>query len=390
MSVKLFKKLYTYESDLLEKIRRIVLRHQEIKKFKDPRRVRIFSTVTLSKKQEHQIDELYEKNYGEKIPYIWHRHFTAFTGRFDVNYFPELLFIPEFEHFMNYNHEYAKVLSDKNLLPYLTRAAGVHTPHVYLSRVEGLFRDENGRQLTSDEFEKKLSNLGEAFVKPSVDSSSGHGCAVINLQNGVDQVSGVAVSKLLTQWGYNFVIQERLKCHESIAKIYPHSVNTFRIITYRWKDEICHMPVIMRIGSGGKNVDNAHAGGMFIAVEDDGTLHEKAFTEFNKQYTVHPDTKLVFKDYKIPHMERVIEAAKQMHALLPQLGCSNWDFTLNKNGEPTLIEINLRGGGIWVIEMAHGKGPFGERTAEVLRWLAVMRKTPYSKQKSYKYGQSEA
>lgn len=51
--------------------------------------------------------------------------------------------------------------------------------------------------------------------------------------------------------GENFVLQERIKCHESIRKIYAGSVNTFRIMTYRWHDSIVSAPVIMRIGRGG-------------------------------------------------------------------------------------------------------------------------------------------
>ena len=372
--------------DFIENLRRKFLLHQEIKKFEAPQRVAIYSSVQLSKEQKCQIDKLYVSNYGSKIPYTWHRHYTAFTGKFDVNYFPELLYIPEFECFMNYHQEYAKVLSDKNLLPYLTYAARVNTPKILASCVEGLYRNEQNQMMDKITFEKRFGNLGEVFVKPSVDTSSGRGCFVLNMQHGIDTLSAQSTAQLLDDLEDNFVIQERLQCHESIAKLYPHSVNTFRIITYRWKDEICHMPIIMRIGAGGKNVDNAHAGGMFVAVDDNGTLHKTAFTEFNQQYTQHPDTNIKFEGYVIPNMDKLLSAAKQMHALLPQLGCCNWDFTLDTQGIPTLIEINLRGGGIWPAQMAHGKGVFGEKTAEVLRWMAFVKKLPYSQRKFYKYG----
>ena len=377
--------IYEKGYDLIEKLEGKYLRYGEIRKFKDPRRVAIYSKVCLTDKQKKEIDALYLKNYGSKIPHTWHRHYTAFTGKFDVNYFPELLYVPEFERFMNYNQEYTKVLSDKNLLPYLAQAAQVHTPKILLSCVEGLYRDEYNSVINQKTFEKRLGDLGEAFAKPSVDSSSGKGCFVLNMKKDIDTLSGKTTAQLLAELGPNFVIQERLVCHESISKIYPHSVNTFRIITYRWKDEICHMPIILRIGSGGKNVDNAHAGGMFIAVDDNGTLHKTAFTEFNKQYTQHPDTHVKFEGYAIPNMDKLLKAARRMHILLPQLGCCNWDFTLNKEGIPTLIEINLTAGGIWLAQMTHGKGVFGAKTAEVLRWMAFVKKLPYSKRKFYKY-----
>lgn len=65
-------------------------RRSEIKKFQDPRRVEIYSKVTLSKEQKNEIDAFYLKFYGAKIPYTWHRHFYAMTGKFDKKYFPEL------------------------------------------------------------------------------------------------------------------------------------------------------------------------------------------------------------------------------------------------------------------------------------------------------------
>ena len=72
-----------------------------------------------------------------------------------------------------------------------------------------------------------------------------------------------------------------------------------------------------------------------------------------------------------------------MHTLLPQLGCYNWDFTLNEQGEPVLIEANTDNGGVWILQMAHGKGYFGERTGEILEWLAKMKKLSYSARKNY-------
>ena len=76
-------------------------KHNEIKKYRDGRRIEIYNKVTLSDDQMKKIDSLYLNNYGKKISYAWHRHYTAFTGKFDENYFPELLYIPEFERFMN-------------------------------------------------------------------------------------------------------------------------------------------------------------------------------------------------------------------------------------------------------------------------------------------------
>ena len=361
-------------------------RSNEIRKYKDPRRVAIYEKVVLSKEQKAQIDALYVKNYGEKIPYVWHRHFTAYTGKFDVNYIPEMLFIPEFEHYMNINRDYSSVFCDKNILPFVAAKMGVKTPKMYLSVSEGVYRDADYCTITKEEAVKLLYNAGELFAKPTVETGSGVGCKLLNIRNGVDELSNKKLEEVFASFGNSFVVQERMKCHKSITDIYDGSVNTFRVISYRWREEICRMPVIMRIGSGGNYLDNAHAGGMFIAVDNDGTLHSTAFTEFKKEFNVHPDSGLTFEGHKIEGFEKVLAMVDRMHGAIPQIGVINWDFTINQEGEPVLIEANVNGGSIWLIEMAHGCGVFGDKTEEILQWLKLMNATPETERYRYAFG----
>ena len=159
--------------DFASEIRHIRERLHERKKFWDPRRREIYGGVSLTSEQKRAIDKLYLENYGEKIPYIWHRHLTAFTGQFDVNYFPELLYIPEFERFENLWEEYTSVFADKNVLPMLAAQAGIAMPKTIVSCTKGMFRDGEYRCLSEAEALERLKNAGEVFCKPAVDTSSG-------------------------------------------------------------------------------------------------------------------------------------------------------------------------------------------------------------------------
>lgn len=256
---------------------------------------------------------------------------------------------------------------------------------MFLSCTEGIATD-GSHLLSGAEVKDLLSDIGEAFIKPSVNTGSGKECSVVDIRNGVDSVSGESVDDLLKRIGNNYVVQERLICHPSIQKIHPQSVNTFRVITYRWKDRIYTMPAIMRIGRGNSTIDNAHAGGMFIAVNDDGTLHKTAFTEFRDTFEVHPDTKLTFDGYKIEIFDKVLSAAVHLHSLAPQLGVYNWDFTINSDGAPVLIEANTEGGSIWMAQMSHGCGVFGDLTPEILSWIGKMKRIKQSKRKEWAFG----
>ncbi len=357
--------------NLLSYIDQEYAHHHAIKAEKDkisnPKRQIIASQFTLTKEQKNKIDKLYLENYGKKIPYDWHKYYSSYTGSFDEKYFPELLFIPEFERLMNNNNSYVEVFQDKNILPMLAKSAGVRMPKTIFSCINGLLQNSN-HNIVSAKDVYKLE--GEYFIKPTVDSCSGVGCRVINIYHGKDTITNESIEEIIKSKGNNWVIQERIKCHESITKIYSESVNTFRIMTYIWNNKICYSPVIMRIGQGGSHLDNAHAGGMFIAIDTDGSLHDTAFTEFKEKFREHPDTHLKYNGYKIPLFPKVLEAAVHCHSFIPQVGCINWDFTIDESGEPLLIEANLRGGGIWLFEMAHGTGPFGENTAEILKWIS--------------------
>ena len=98
-------------------------------------------------------------------------------------------------------------------------------------------------------------------------------------------------------------------------------------------------------------------------------------------------SKLKFEGYRIPLLPNVVDAVKRMHYSLPAIGVINWDMTLDESGQPVLIEANVNGGSIWLFQMAHGCGVFGERTPEILRWLHKMNETKYSDRAQYYFGE---
>lgn len=387
ISRRIIESTRTACSNGYESIQMAYKKRTEIKKFQDRRRVAIYSQVELTTEQKRQIDDLYLTNYGEKIPYTWHRHYTAFTGHFDPQYFPELIYIPEFERFMNLYPAYVRAFSDKNVLPYVTKAAGVNSPVTLMSCCQGMIRDTENSVITFAQATDWLKNAGEVFLKPSVDTGSGKQCMLLQMEGGVDQISGKKAAEILSSIGKNFVVQKRIICSPEVQALHPQSCNTFRIATYRWKNEILHFPVIMRIGRFDNCIDNAHAGGIFVGLSDDGVMKGTAYTEFCEKYTAHPDTGIVFDGYQLPGFEKVLQAAERMHVMLPQIGVINWDFVLDENREPLLIEANTTGGGVWLFEMAHGIGVFGEHTTEVLRWMREMKGRKYSQRSEIAFGE---
>lgn len=378
-----FRKIRKSYALIMDKVYHYLAVSYEIRKFKDKRRTEIYSKVKLTKEQMDQIDQLYVNYYGKKIPYTWHKHFTAFAGNFDPKFIPEHIYIPEFEKYMNQWGFYADVLQDKNFLTLLANSMDVKMPKLLVYCSRGVFHNNRYKIISVDEVKTILQNLDKPyFVKPSVDSSSGRGCFILD-PGCIDTQN---IDSVLEKLGTDFTIQELLICHESIRNLYPNSVNTFRVITYNWKGHIYHMPSLMRIGCGGNVLDNAHAGGMFIGIDDSGLLKREAYTEFLHRFTEHPDTKIVFDKYKIQNFGKVLETAHRCHEAVSQLGCINWDFTIDSYGNPVLIEANCKSGSVWLTEEANGCGPFGERTEEILSWLRFMNTLSPDERKKYPFG----
>lgn len=76
----------------------------------------VYSCITRFLKTYFAIDS--KNNYGRSVPTDWHRLYQSYTGVYNVDYFPEILFSTELEPITNPYRE-AEMLDDKNLLPIL-------------------------------------------------------------------------------------------------------------------------------------------------------------------------------------------------------------------------------------------------------------------------------
>lgn len=339
------------------------------KEIQDPRRQQILKSFELSDEQKKKIDEFYLINYGKKIPYDYHRYYSSYMHSFDEKYIPEFLFISEIEAKLNI-FNYSNVLSDKNLLPLLVGNNNKYKcAKIYLSSTNGVLRDGEYNLISKQKAFDILKNIGPCFYKPTIDSCSGKDCCIYDFENGVDRKSKIKLEDLLKDSPNNYNLQEIIKNCESVKKLHPESLNTFRIVTYILENQVYHFPVIIRIGRGKAILDNAHQGGIFIGVEDDGQLKNCGFTEFQERFFEHPDSKIKFDGYQVPEIKQCIEAAHEMQSKLPQTKLMSFDFIADETNTPVLIEINLNYQTIWMSQMAHGKGAFGNNTDKILKMI---------------------
>ena len=345
----------------------IFIKTHEIKNIYKKRK--IWKQVILTKEQKKQIDEFYIKNYGKKIPYNWHRLYTSYTGKFDYKYVPEYIFSTELEKIGNKRLSVLP-LENKNMINSLfeNKSKYIEIPKTYLMKINGKFFDSNYNPISKTESINLLNN--SFIIKKSCDSNSGKGVQIVNLKNGYDIKTGIKIDDLLINFDNNFIIQELVKQHECVNKIYEKSVNTLRVVTYITENGYHVAPIVMRIGRGGNEIDNAHAGGIFIGVSNDGCLGDTAFTEYQEKFSVHPDTNIKFKGYKLPNIDILRNEIIKLHKQLPIVKFISWDIAINDKNKFSLIEVNLHSQAIWINQMAHGKSFFEENTERILKEVA--------------------
>ena len=216
---------------------------------------------------------------------------------------------------------------------------------------------------------EKLNNIGEVIIKPSIDTDSGNNVNLLNISKGIDINSNKKIEDILKQYKQNYLIQEKIKQHESFSKLNPTSVNTIRINTYICDGQVYCAPIAMRIGRNGNIVDNAHAGGIAVGINKNGNLRKYAFTEYGEKFDKHPDTNVIFENYKIPKINEMIEITKKYHHRIPHMGIIAWDLTLDENENIVIIEANISCPSIWFPQYVNGEAFFGENTEKMIRML---------------------
>ena len=151
---------------------------------------------------------------------------------------------------------------------------------------------------------------------------------------------------------YPFIAEEMIKQSDALAKFHPQSVNTLRINTIRCKDSVVIWQSILRYGRSGNVVDNAHFGGCFSVIDDDGNAIAAGDVKRHK-YSVHPDTGVPLTGFKVPDWEKACELVRNLATKVGGLRFIGWDLAHTDNGW-IIVEANTQPG--ILPPMVTGKG----------------------------------
>ena len=300
----------------------------------------------------------YYKPYFTINP-IYHEFYTEKTGVFDLRYIPNDLYYSRINSFYN-NTTMAKVLDNKC---FYTRIFGnhCHYPRTLAYRMNHFWYDENMRILTESEVLNRVDKAKEIVVKQAVDSCGGHGVSFLNNDGDIIQLFQQTCNSILG----DIVIQYPFRQHEELRALHPQSVNTVRIMSLLREGHVKICSTVLRIGIGGARVDNASSGGIVCGVQEDGRLRDRAYLTNGKMFLTHPTNGEIFSNHSIPSFEEIKKLICHLHPMLPHFRLVSWDFSVDEEGKPVLIETNLNYGQLGFHQLCNGP-LFGDDTKSVL------------------------
>lgn len=298
---------------------------------------------------------------GIRIDKGWIRFYNGIQreeqqNKFDARYLPldiQYCFIDDWFN----DTRSAWALDDKNM--YDLYFYDVNKPKTVARIVTNRFFDENYDELSIEQVVERCSECKSVILKPSIGKSGGTGIQFWSIIDGQD-----VLRKLLSERD-NFIIQEVIRQHSEISKIYPDSINSVRIVTCHYNGNTNVLSSVIRMGVNGNRLDNASQGGLFCGINEDGTLKKYAYTKTGEAVTEHPQGS-VFSGCRIPNFNKCKELVLHLSNRFIRISkLISWDLAIGEDGEPILIEVNLCYGGADIHQIANGP-LFGDKTEEIL------------------------
>lgn len=139
-----------------------------------------------------------------------------------------------------------------------------------------------------------------------------------------------------------YILQKAIHQSEQMKKINSGSINTLRIITVKSGEKIKVLSSLLRVGTNVTgNVDNWAAGGLAIGIQDNGYLKKYGFYKpgHGMKTAIHPDSKIIFEEYKVPMLEEAYKLAIKAHKFFYNVGAIGWDIAITEDG-PIFVEGN--------------------------------------------------
>ena len=241
----------------------------------------------------------------------------------------------------------ANELDDKNL--YDLYFYDVNKPITILRKTHGLLLDEKYNIISLDNAVIRCVERGRIICKEARLSEGGKGIKFFDFS--------LSSPNDFREYLYNhdeITIQEIVQQHKVLNQIHANSINTIRIMSLVFEEEVHILSSVLRMGRDGAKVDNASSGGIVCGIKQDGRLRDYACDTKGNSWSEHPQG-AKFKDIMIVGYKECCELVNKLAGRM--CGVSSlvsWDFAIDEKGSPILIEANLTFGEVDFHQMCNG------------------------------------
>ncbi|HHU22015.1 MAG TPA: hexapeptide transferase [Clostridiales bacterium] len=271
------------------------------------------------------------KKYGIKPKKMWYDLYCFKDEKYDPRYIPEDIYWQKIYPAFNkpsFRHAYTDKCFYKQLFPYLKQLRTI------IKNSNNCFFDGYGNIISFAQAKFLLESEDRFVIKPAI--YSGEGVDIFFYEKGTDNIN---FEDLLKSYGTEYIVQEVVSQHEVLASIHKESINTIRVISFLFQGEVHISSAILRMGVGGSRLDNVSAGGLACPIFPDGRLAMEAINRRSQWTTSHPGG-TIFADIIVPSYDRVLESVRRAHRDIPHFRIIGWDFCIDQDGDPVLIEYN--------------------------------------------------
>ncbi len=242
------------------------------------------------------------------------------------------------------------LLNKKERKTYLTRVKNNmiikrynNLEHFYKLDDKGLFNKNFKKYIKRDylvindknfiKFKNFALKHKELIVKP-IDGEGGFGIEkiLINKKTNLKKLFNQLINKK------QYLIEECVKQHKDISKLYSKSANTLRLFTFYDGKEVHVLNSVFKIGNGGVT-DNFSSGSMYTFVDNKGKVIIPAIDQNDNVYSVHPITKINIIGFQVPLYDLACQLVRDAAKEIPEIQYIGWDVAITDN-EAVIIEGN--------------------------------------------------
>lgn len=245
----------------------------------------------------------------------------------------------DYLHFMTSRNEANRIgkvdsqvvlLRDKYLFYKYIKTQNLPVPEVFAVYKDGILYNNELREINWSDLEDKK----DYFVK----AIDGECASYVKHINNYEQL--MVEKRELGRAAYIF--QERIIQSAEMNVLNPSAINTYRIVTINKNGTPYVLTSLLRVGTKKTgNVDNWAAGGLAIGLQDSGFLKKYGYYKpiFGLKTDIHPDTNVVFEEFKAPGYQEALKLACDAHRMFYGVRAIGWDIAISESG-PVFIEGN--------------------------------------------------